>query len=319
MSTPSPELEAIAMRWVTALTNSDGSLMGNLLSSDDPLLFVGSAENEILHGGTMRSLYASHVSEIPRSRITQHTIEAWENGAAGWAFWTGTLDYYETGKTIIGRITLVFTLEQGIWKVQHAHNSIPIANIETMGYVGTALDDLLRAAETSDLEIGKTGIAAVMFTDIVDSSRLANMVGDTAWTKRVNAHINQVDQHIKHAGGQMIKSLGDGTMSTFSSARAAMLAAQSIQCQLAQDETEPCLSLRIGIHTGDVVQAGDDFFGTVVNKAARVAAAACADEIRVSDETRLMVGRTPDFQFEDTATIPLKGLEGEHVIHRLKW
>jgi hypothetical protein len=32
-----------------------------------------------------------------------------------------------------------------------------------------------------------------------------------------------------------------------------------------------------------------------------------------------MVGKTPDFEFEDTATVPLKGLEGEHVIHRLKW
>jgi class 3 adenylate cyclase len=307
------------MRWITALTNADGSLMGNLFSSDDPLVFVGSAENEILRDGTMRNLYARHVSEVPRSRITEQTIEAWENGAAGWAFWTGRLDYYSTGKTIIGRITLVFTLEKGIWKVQHAHNSIPIANIEAMGYVGSALDDLLSAAETSDLEIGKTGIAAVMFTDIVDSSRLASLVGDTAWTKRVNEHIKTLNQHIENAGGQMIKSLGDGTMTTFSSARAAMASAQSIQGHLAQDATEPNLSVRIGIHTGDVIQAGNDFFGTVVNKAARVAAAAGAGEIRVSDETRLMVGKTSDFEFEDTATVPLKGLEGEHVIHRLKW
>ena len=114
-------------------------------------------------------------------------------------------------------------------------------------------------------------------------------------------------------------SLGDGTMSTFSSTRAAMTAANSIQEQISSQQDEPKLQVRIGINTGDVVQAGDDFFGTVVNKAARIAGIAGAGEIRISDATRIMVGGASEFQFSDPANVALKGLEGDHQLYRLDW
>ena len=79
------------------------------------------------------------------------------------------------------------------------------------------------------------------------------------------------------------------------------------------------MQVRIGIHTGEVVASGDDFFGTVVNKAARVAEQAAPGETRVSDETRLMVGNAPEFAFGDPLIAPLKGMPGDHVIHRLEW
>jgi class 3 adenylate cyclase len=76
--------------------------------------------------------------------------------------------------------------------------------------------------------------------------------------------------------------------------------------------------LRIGIHTGSVVQTSDDFFGTVVNKAARIAALAAPGEIQVSDATRKMVGDTQDYRLANTRSVQLEGFEGEHIIHRLK-
>ena len=79
----------------------------------------------------------------------------------------------------------------------------------------------------------------------------------------------------------------------------------------------PAIALRIGIHTGKVVQTKDDFFGTVVNKAARIAALAAPGEIQVSDATRKMVGETRDYRFANTTSVQLQGLEGEHLIHRL--
>ena len=98
-----------------------------------------------------------------------------------------------------------------------------------------------------------------------------------------------------------------------------MTAAKAIQLSLSKARQEPELQVRIGIHTGDVVQASGDFFGTVVNKAARVAGAAGPGEIRVSEATKIMVGGASEFSFADTARITLKGLEGEHQIHRLDW
>jgi adenylate cyclase len=77
--------------------------------------------------------------------------------------------------------------------------------------------------------------------------------------------------------------------------------------------------VRIGINTGDVVQSGDDFFGTVVNKAARIAGITGAGEIRISDATRIMVGGASEFQFSDPANVMLKGLEGDHQVYRIDW
>lgn len=77
--------------------------------------------------------------------------------------------------------------------------------------------------------------------------------------------------------------------------------------------------MRIGLNTGDVIEAGDVFFGIIVNKAARVASATAPEEILVSDATRVMVGSVRDFAFADTADLPLKGLEGTHVVHRSAW
>jgi class 3 adenylate cyclase len=319
MTQPSPELAAITARWVTAMVSANGQTMVNMLSTADPVLFCGTAENEIYRDGFFRKNYARHVEEVPVGQLEDVQIEAYESGELGWAFWHGRIRFPNATRSGIARITLIFQLEQGIWKVQHIHNSFPVANVESWGYEHNALDDLLHATANEDPLVGTTGISAVMFTDIVDSSTLASIVGDAAWTQRVSNHIQMLEQEITKEGGRLIKSLGDGTMSTFQSARAAMLVARAIQQLMTGKIEEPRLALRIGIHTGDVVQAGDDFFGTVVNKAARVASVARADEIRVSDATKVMVGNTPDFQFDDTARVPLKGFEGEHVIHRLLW
>jgi class 3 adenylate cyclase len=188
-----------------------------------------------------------------------------------------------------------------------------------MGYESGNLDELVAAAQSARIEMRQTGIASVMFTDVVDSTALASALGDTAWSKVVKDHLARITTEVSQAGGQLVKTLGDGTLSTFPSASGAMKAAQSIHRTFAAQATEPRLRVRIGIHTGDVVQSDGDFRGSVVNKAARVAAMATPDEIRVSEATRVMVGTAPEFEFTDPVHVPLKGLDGEHLIHRLGW
>ena len=82
---------------------------------------------------------------------------------------------------------------------------------------------------------------------------------------------------------------------------------------------EPVLLVRIGLHTGDLIIADDDFFGTVVNKAARICTIAAPGEIRVSDATRAMIGDSLDFVFDTPISVPLRGLPGEHLLYRLEW
>ncbi len=319
MSSRSPELEAIARRWMRGLAMLDGEIMVNLLSGSDPLVFCGSAEGEIWRGDLIRSSYAAHVAEIPKSTIADEEVEAYATDDTGWALWTGRMHFAGMTRPGFVRVTLIFALEKGIWKVQHIHNSLASPNIEELGIEHHVLDDLLQAARTSAPDLGRSGSATVMFTDIADSTALAAALGDARWADVVQAHVTLISGCLADHDGRLVKSLGDGTMSTFGSAGAAMQAAKSIQAALAADKSEPCLQVRIGLHTGDLIEAGDDFFGTVVNKAARIASSARAGEIRVSDASRAMVGGTRDYAFSDLAKFTLKGLEGEHQTYRLEW
>lgn len=157
------------------------------------------------------------------------------------------------------RLTFVFALADGAWKIIHIHLSNPTPNIEKMGVENTVLDDLMAAAKEGFEGLGREGMASVMFTDVVDSSAIADLVGDRVWTRRINAHLDEVGGLVAKHGGTLVKSLGDGTMSTFTTARTALTAARDIQRTAAADVSEPTLRLRVGVHTGEVIENKGDF------------------------------------------------------------
>jgi class 3 adenylate cyclase len=77
-------------------------------------------------------------------------------------------------------------------------------------------------------------------------------------------------------------------------------------------------SVRVGLHSGDVIHAEGDYVGMTVNKAARIAAAARGGEIMVSAVTAELVG-DHGFEFGEPMTVTLKGLAGTHRIIPLTW
>jgi class 3 adenylate cyclase len=158
-----------------------------------------------------------------------------------------------------------------------------------------------------------------LFTDIADSTTIAETLGDARWTEAVKRHLRLVEARIAAGGGHLVKSLGDGVMSSFASARAALDTARAIQRANAEETAEPQLQIPIGLHTGEIITSDSDHFGTMVNKAARIAALAAPGDIRVSDATRIMVGGATDLRFVDHASVPLKGLEGDHSVFKLEW
>lgn len=314
----SPELAAIARRFFRAIEHRDSASLRNLVSGSEAVSFVGTADAEIWRGSAVRDGLGEHFREVPDFTVRDFHIEAWEAGEAGWSYYDWTLVRPGRSETARLRVTLVFALEDGAWKIVHRHASVPSPNVAVHGGDHHALADLLNAVRTLDPQVGTSGSATVMFTDIADSSAIAEAIGDTRWTQVVQTHVALLRQAIEARGGQLIKSLGDGSMSTFGSAGQAMLAALDIQAALAEQEAEPRLQVRIGLHTGDVVQADGDFFGTVVNKAARISAIARPGDIRVSEATRIMVGGATGFTFADAARVALRGLEGEHLVYRLE-
>ena len=316
---PSPELAAIAKRWLEAYSARKSTVAANLLSHSKALTYIGSDEGEFFHGSGLREGFAKYSDDQAVLVPENIEVNAYEAGEFGWASSTLTIISPEADKSVRFRNTFIFTMEDGVWRIVHIHNSNPKPNFEAMGYELHSFDDLMAAARSAEADIAQTGIASVMFTDIVDSTAIAATIGDARWSRILSAHIDVTAGAIEAEGGMLIKSLGDGTLSTFASAGAAMRAATAIQQAMEDQSEEPKLAVRIGIHTGDVVQSGGDFVGTVVNKAARVAAVAEPGRIRVSDATRVMVGEADGFTFTDPREVPLKGLQGDHVIYCLDW
>lgn len=316
---PSPELAAIAKRWLGMHAARRTKSTANLFSSSAAVTFIGSDADEVITGPGFRETFETFYNDHVNLILRDIDATAFEAGEFGWAYATLTVEAPDAGKLANFRISMVFTLEDGVWRIVHVHNSNPTPNMDSMGYEARNLEDLAAAAQSATFDLGRTGIATVMFTDIVDSTALAAAMGDAAWSGTVTTHLNDITSCVQSSGGTLVKTLGDGTLSTFSSAQAAMVAAKSIMERACSTLQEPHLRVRIGLHTGDVVEAQGDLVGSVVNKAARVAAMAAPDEIRVSDATRAMIGGSTGFEFSDPISVPLKGLEGEHVIYRLVW
>jgi len=319
MVVPSPELISVVRRWNEAMRRKDRRTLTNMLSASEHLCYQGSAEGEAWTGRALRDGFGAHASEIPEFDWEETSLTAFEHGEVGWAHCLASLRFHSNGKLVPCRFTFVLVLEDGMWRIVQMHSSNGFPNMEKMGVEQTALDALIQAAR-EDFSLDQCeGMATVMFSDIVNSTALANAMGDTLWVATVRHHIALVERLVAAADGRLIKSMGDGTMSTFSSARTALEAAQQIQRENANSHREPSLQLRIGLHSGDVIQTKDDFFGSVVNKAARMSGFASPGEIRVSEVTSLMAGSDPDFGFVDPVDTELRGFQGSHMLFRLDW
>jgi class 3 adenylate cyclase len=149
-------------------------------------------------------------------------------------------------------------------------------------------------------------LATVLFTDIVDSTRRASEMGDKHWRELLEKHDELVRAEIEQYRGRVLKSTGDGIMATFDSP------GRAIRCTLAMREAVDGLglSIRAGLHAGEIELRGDDVGGIAVHIAARVSALAGAGEVLVSRTiTDLVAGS--GIHFEDRGLHSLKGLPGE--------
>jgi class 3 adenylate cyclase len=149
-------------------------------------------------------------------------------------------------------------------------------------------------------------LATVMFTDIVDSTRRAEELGDRYWQALLDRHHEIAKQSVKDHSGRWIRSTGDGILATFTGPGRAIVGAATLRGGLAGID----LHIRTGIHTGEIEIRGDDVGGIAVHLAARIMSEAGADEILVSRTVKdLVVGS--DLVFEDRGAHSLKGIGEE--------
>lgn len=278
---------------------------------------IGSDEHEWVRGAEASLITRAHTSELDTHDSELLRLYAFEEGAVGWAA-VEEQRTYPTGRADVFRITYVFVLEAGSWKVVHSHFSAPVPNVEIAGIeLSRTLSDLVDSAGVKPDLSALSGTVTLVFTDVVDSTALSRSIGDDAWSRAITAHLESTREIVESEGGSVVKTLGDGGMYSFESGAAALRAAVRIQRAVAE-ASEPAITLRVGVHTGDVVLAGDDFLGSAVAKAARVASAAEGGQVLVSSTTAGMVNPA-EFQFDTPISVELKGLEGTHQLHPLDW
>ena len=305
-------------RVLLAFETGDMAAMANLVSADPSLRVLGFALDEWWSGpDEFLKIRETQTGEIPSFRAQIEKVDAFEDGAFGWAAVSSTIVTSET-KTPMRHIS-VFRLEAGVWKVILWHNSVPVPNSQIFGVeLTTTLDDLVTSVLNEQSPLSSAGLEGTMtlvFTDIVDSTSLAETLGDTAWAELISRHESTIRQVTAAQGGTVVKLLGDGSMLAFESARAAVRAAVDIQ----RASEHAAFGIRIGVHTGEVIRTADDLLGLTVNKAARVASAAGAGTVLLSSTTRDLVGSLEGIRMGEPKIVALKGLSDTHQIVPIEW
>jgi class 3 adenylate cyclase len=148
-------------------------------------------------------------------------------------------------------------------------------------------------------------LATVLFTDIVESTKIASRLGDRRWRELLNTHDDVAGQIVEEFGGRLVQTTGDGILATFDGPGRGIRCAAAIRDELLGIG----IQLRAGLHAGEVELRDSDIGGIAVHIAARVMAAAGPGEILTSQTVRdLVVGS--DITLQDHGTQPLKGVEG---------
>jgi predicted ATPase/class 3 adenylate cyclase len=136
-----------------------------------------------------------------------------------------------------------------------------------------------------------SGTVTFLFTDIEGSTRLWQL-DEAAMRESVRRHDDLLRTAVEDSGGTIFSTMGDGVAAAFPSAHAALraaLAAQEVLAQQAWATPQP-VRVRMGLHTGEAEERGGDYFGTAVNRAARLMAVGHGGQILCSSATAELLG-----------------------------
>ena len=176
---------------------------------------------------------------------------------------------------------------------RHVAELLPNASyreIEETDNFGEMFWSLTRHAE--EHMFGATGpvnadraLMTVLFTDIVNSTEQAAVLGDGRWREILGVHQRKLRGEVDAHGGRVVKLIGDGSLSTFDGPARAIRCAERL-CGATRDLG---LEIRAGLHTGECEVLEDDIAGIAVHIAARVSSLAGAGEVLVSRTVRDLV------------------------------
>jgi class 3 adenylate cyclase len=156
-------------------------------------------------------------------------------------------------------------------------------------------------------------LSTVLFTDVVGSTERAAELGDEAWSTVLEAHDQIVEQNVTAARGVVVKFTGDGAMATFDGPARAIDCACAIRAAVERLG----LTIRAGLHTGEVDVGDGDVHGIAVHNAARIMALAAPGEVLVSGGIPpLVLGSR--IVFDSRGSHELKGVPHRWPVHAVR-
>ncbi|MGH8308613.1 MAG: adenylate/guanylate cyclase domain-containing protein [Steroidobacteraceae bacterium] len=171
--------------------------------------------------------------------------------------------------------------------------------------------------------MGKDIELAILFADVVGSTRLYEQMGDLRARDMVAICIDIMRSATEQHQGTVIKTMGDEVMATFPAADNALNAAAQMQQQISshaqlKGEGQP-VAIRIGCHFGPVVLENRDVFGATVHTANRMTSQAKAGQVITTAATVELL--SPEWRAAvrqiDVAT--LKGQGSEVTLYEVLW
>lgn len=206
-----------------------------------------------------------------------------------------------------------------------AHGLVPNEILEVdpsvvQSFLGGVADPTVNSPQPTP-ETVEPAFRAIMFTDLKDSTRMTSMLGDSQALHLLHVHNALTRNEIRAFDGLEIKHTGDGLMASFRSVPDSVACASAIQLAFEQHnsrEPDHDLQVRIGLHAGEPIEEHGDLFGSAVQLAARLCAAALPGQVLVSTTVRDSCPPGP-VRFIERGAVAMKGFLSEVPTFSVEW
>jgi len=166
----------------------------------------------------------------------------------------------------------------------------------------------------------RVAVSTFLFTDVEGSSRLWEQE-PLRMSQAMARHDAVLAQAVEHRRGVVVKKLGDGIHAAFDDPLDAIEAALAIQLALIDPGATDGIALKVrcGVHAGIVEARDDDFFGNVVNRAARIMGTAHGGQVIVSRTVADLVRQrlSAPLALLDLGTLRLRDLAAPEPVYQL--